>query len=118
MRGHRKAHKALVSVDSMIRDYQDGMSVRAIAAKYKAGYGMVHRRLTQAGVMRPRNGVGGMEEAPDVAEWARMYEAGAGLRAIAAKYHVGHMKVRRYLMDAGVTLRPGVGGKPKKGKDA
>lgn len=57
-RAGNQGHKLAIDEDEVAQAYNDGATVRAIAADWNVGYGTIHRILTLHDdvVMRPRGG--------------------------------------------------------------
>jgi transposase len=86
--------------------YEEGMSIRAVAARIGRSYEFTRRRLIRAGVQLRRQAAA-TEPAPVAEEFARLYGDGLSIAAVAEETGYPYSYVRRQLLLAGVTLRPG-----------
>ncbi|MFI1702971.1 helix-turn-helix domain-containing protein [Streptomyces griseoruber] len=90
--------------------YEEGLSIRAVAARTGRSFEYTRLRLHAAGV-ELRSQVAPTEPDPVAQEFARLYEDGLGLNAVAEVTGHSYRYVRRQLHLAGVPLRPS-GGQP------
>ncbi|MEO3857711.1 GntR family transcriptional regulator [Acrocarpospora sp. B8E8] len=92
--------------EDLIRRYQNGESIRVIAASRRTDGKKVRAQLVAAGVrIRRRRDARGLAEVTD-AELAGRYQAGQSLGVIAAWLDVDRGTVRARLAAAGVEIRP------------
>lgn len=90
--------------------YEEGLSIRAVAARTGRSFEYTRLRLIAAGV-ELRHQVAPTEPAPVAQEFARLYDDGLGLNAVAEVTGHSYRYVRHQLLLAGVKLRPS-GGQP------
>lgn len=89
--------------------YREGWSVKKLAQKYRCRDSVVSEVLAEGGAELHPGGRAHPIFRSDEAclRVALEYEEGAGLRALANKYHCTLPAVRRAIVRAGVSLRPG-----------
>jgi DNA-directed RNA polymerase specialized sigma24 family protein len=93
-------------VAQLVAEYQAGVGVLELAARWKVNRGTVAHHLARAGVELRRRGLspGQIEEA------VRLYGEGWSIRQVAARHGCDYETVRRALLRAKVKLRPPNGG--------
>ncbi|MEU3785221.1 helix-turn-helix domain-containing protein [Streptomyces sp900129855] len=90
--------------------YEEGLSIRAVAARTGRSFEYTRLRLIAAGV-EPRRQAAATEPDPAAQDFARLYGDGLGLNAVVEVTGHSYRYVRRQLLLAGVQLRPR-GGQP------
>jgi DNA-directed RNA polymerase specialized sigma24 family protein len=100
---HRLAEN---EIDELVRAYQAGATVKDLVHRYGVCQTTVLAHLDRHGIAR-RQPVGLSDE--QTTEATRLYERGLSLAAVGQKLGFDSKTVRKYLADAGVTIRPSRG---------
>ncbi|WP_308170254.1 GntR family transcriptional regulator, partial [Acrocarpospora catenulata] len=96
----------VVADPDVVRRYEAGESMRAIAGSLGVDKLTVRSRLVSAGVRIRRRSAAGTGLGVSAEEVVRRYEAGESMRAIAGSLGVDKLTVRCRLLAAGVEIRP------------
>ncbi|MEU8379810.1 hypothetical protein [Streptosporangium sp. NPDC048865] len=96
-----------INRDAVVRRYNDGESIRQIAATLEFSHAAVYRALKGRVTFRPVGGVTGTR-APEERkqEILAAYRAGVPVQEIMATYHAGDITIRAIAAEAGESKRP------------
>lgn len=106
--GHRRAGWEATNDNrrDLVAAYEAGESVRALARRLHTNTSRVMQVLNESGLEDRHPGGRRRFTDEDAAEFARAYREGASLTDIAGRYKMSTQVLRRYLIRAGVQLRP------------
>lgn len=91
---------------ALVAAYENGESIRTIAQRLRINMRRVTQVLDEAGLRWRHPGGKPRFSDKEAAEFARAYQTGETLTQIGKRYGVAAQVVRRYLIRAGVTIRP------------
>ncbi|MEU4231078.1 hypothetical protein AB0F17_42875 [Nonomuraea sp. NPDC026600] len=103
-----------IDVGELVKAYEAGASIRALARDYEASHTAIQRRLKGRVVMRPVGGRAGGNLIPQQVrdKIAAAYAEDAPMADIMAEFDVCDETVRRFADEAGIPRRP-VGGQQR-----
>lgn len=87
---------------ALAKDYDEGVPIEELAARFGIHRATVHRLAAQAGVAVRRRGL----DEPGREKAARLYEQGMTLNEIAGELGIGKDSVRSAVVACGGTIRP------------
>lgn len=93
-------------LEVIVARFRAGVTMKVIAAELEIDRRRVRKVLYEAGAAQPRTRLTNAQ----VAQAARLYEDGASLARVGDRFGVSAGTIRSKLLDAGVVIRPGVGG--------